>query len=353
MFVAEVGMAMARRESGKEVAIEFGGDIHEYTELYGPKEFAGVPYLNDRELFDFNEHFIELGGPVQGRTFDVLILVVLMFGLFVVLGGFALMLAGTGKPNPPPSLLLLFMLALSAFAIFASGLYWYTYLRGIFLTALTARYRFNRTTGKVYVLRPKAFGGNVVLDWDRVQAHPDWCAPRDLKPGFQHDPALRAKRQGVAGGHFGRKGLVLYWPPLDAKDPERKGEDIIWVGQWLQGRNLWAYVRVFMEEGMDAVPAPEEEEWRRKGRSSMWQHLWESQLDPVLRAAKLKGNPDPRSAVDLADYLMELPFLPLNTLAQWLCYWPTFPEEWNSDCGQQRREDGIGPEEPLRWVAKV
>ena len=241
----------------------------------------------------------------------------------------------------------------AAICEFAFGFYWYTYLRGIFLTALTARYRFNRTTGKVYVLRPKAFGGNVVLDWHRVKAHPDWCAPRDLKPGFQHDPALRAKRQGVAGGHFGRRGLVLYWPPLDAKDPERKGEDIIWVGQWLQGKNLWAYIRVFMEEGMDAVPAPEEDEWRRKGRSSMWQHLWESQLDPVLRAAKLKGNPDPRSAVDLADYLMELPFLPLNTLAQWLCYWPTFPEEWNSDCGQQRREDGIGPEEPLRWVAKA
>ena len=32
---------------------------------------------------------------------------------------------------------------------------------------------------------------------------------------------------------------------------------------------------------------------------------------------------------------------------------PTFPEEWNGDCGQKRRESGIGPEEPLRWVAKV
>lgn len=350
MFVAEVGMAMARREFGKKAAIEFGGDIHEYTELYGPNEFAGIPYLNDRELFDLNEHFIEIGGPVQGRTFDFLILAVLVLAVsapFVAL--VALSLSDSG--------LELTDWAIGGCLMLLGGIgftvYWYTYLRGIFLTALTARYRFNRTIGKVYVLRPKAFGGNVVLDWHRVKAHPNWCAPHDLKPGFQHDPALRAKRQGVAGGHFGRKGLVLYWPPLDAKDPERKGEDIIWVGQWLQGKNLWAYVRVFMEEGMDAVPAPEEDEWRRKGRSSMWQHLWESQLDPVLRAAKLKGNPDPRSAVDLADYLMELPFLPLNTLAQWLCYWPTFPEEWNSDCGQKRRESGIGPEEPLRWVAKV
>jgi hypothetical protein len=49
---------------------------------------------------------------------------------------------------------------------------------------------------------------------------------------------------------------------------------------------------------------------------------------------------------------MEMPVLPFNTLAQWLCYWPTFPKEWNSDCGQRRSEKGIGPEEPLRWEVK-
>lgn len=53
---------------------------------------------------------------------------------------------------------------------------------------------------------------------------------------------------------------------------------------------------------------------------------------------------------DSSPFLLELPeelVLPV------LGYWPKFPEEWNSDCGQKRRESGIGPEEPLRWAAKV
>ncbi|PZQ71728.1 MAG: hypothetical protein DI563_17155 [Variovorax paradoxus] len=228
---------------------------------------------------------------------------------------------------------------------------WYLLLRANFLTALTARYRFNRTTGKVYVLRPRQFGGNAVLDWHRVRAHPNWCAPPDLKPGWQHDEALRNKRRGLGGGYMMRRGLVLYWPPFDESDPQRKGEDILWVGQWLAGRELWEYIRLFMERGMDAVPKPESDEYRRKGRLSMCQHLWEEQLDSTVREARLKGNPDPRGAVTLGDYVREVPFLPLNTLAQWLCWWPTFPKEWNSDCGQRRRESGIGPEEPLRWAA--
>ena len=59
-----------------------------------------------------------------------------------------------------------------------------------------------------------------------------------------------------------------------------------------------------------------------------------------------------KSIDTLGMYLGEVPFLPFNSMAQWLCWWPTFPEEWNSDCGQKRRENGIGPEEPLRWKVK-
>lgn len=261
------------------------------------------------------------------------------------------MLTNLGNPEAP--LAAAIMAALTTFGLFVFGYYWYILLRGIFLTALTARYRFNRTTGKVYVLRPRQFGGNVVLDWRRVKAHPNWCARGDLKPGFQYDPDLRTQRQSTAGGHFGRKGLALYWPPFDPNDPERKGEDIIWVGQTIDGKPLWEYIRVFMQEGMKAVPAPDLDEYRRKGRFSMWQQLWEDELKPDVRMAKLKGHLNPRSAVALGRILMEVPFLPFNTLAQWLCYWPTFPKEWNSDCGQKRREKGIGPEEPLRWKAKA
>jgi len=353
MFAAEVGFAYDKRKLGKKVAVEHSGDIHQHTVLYGPEDSAGVPYLNDHELFDFNEHFIELGSRVQGRSFDFMLLGVGVLMVLMPASFLVWMLVEVGGPKSPPIPVIIGLIALTTCMLFLFGFYWYTYLRAIFLTALTARYRFNRTTGKVYVLRPRQFGGNAVLDWRRVKAHPNWYAVRDLKPGFQYDPDLRAQRQSVAGGHFGHKGLVLYWPPLDPNGPERKGEDIIWVGQTLDGRPLWEYIRVFMQEGMDAVPAPGPDEYRRKGRFSMWQQLWEDELEPDVRMAKLKGNLNPLSAVALGRILMEVPFLPFNTLAQWLCYWPTFPKEWNSDCGQKRREKGIGPEEPLRWKAKA
>lgn len=43
----------------------------------------------------------------------------------------------------------------------------------------------------------------------------------------------------------------------------------------------------------------------------------------------------------------------LNWLAECLCYWPVFPVGWNSEVGQMRRENGIGPEQPLTWPAKL
>jgi hypothetical protein len=234
------------------------------------------------------------------------------------------------------------------------GFTWYGLLRSTFLTALTARYRFNRTTGKVYVLRPKKFGGNAVLDWNRVKAHLTWCAAGAFEPGFQHDPAQRLARQSEGGGFFMMRSLLLYWPPLDPDDFDRKGEDFILVGRWVTPpAGLWEYIRRFMEEGMDAVPTPKPYDYRRKGRLSMWQQLWEDDLDPFLREARLKGGEEPMSAVSVGALLADLPTRPTNSMAQWLCYWPRFPKEWNSDCGQKRREKGIGPEEPLRWTAKI
>jgi hypothetical protein len=59
------------------------------------------------------------------------------------------------------------------------------------------------------------------------------------------------------------------------------------------------------------------------------------------------------SSATFTNYATNFLWAPLHSLAERLCYWPTFPEEWNSDCGQKRRESGIGPEEPLRWPCRV
>ena len=79
-------------------------------------------------------------------------------------------------------------------------------------------------------------------------------------------------------------------------------------------------------------------------------HLW--RVDEA-RARDRDGTVGVRMQVQTsANFLISFLWTPLRSLAERLCSWPTFPEEWNSDCGQKRRESGLGPEEPLRWEAK-
>ncbi|MDR2324182.1 MAG: MFS transporter [Acidovorax sp.] len=352
MFEAPVALAWDRRQHGQKAAVEIVGDIHEYTKLYSSKESVDYPWINARQLFDFNEHFIEWGSPVRDRGGAFMTSLLVMLLVIMPILGFYWIYIYNNEFTVTSVLILLGGLL---FGWLSTTVYWYIYLRATLLTALCARYRFNRTTRKVYVLRPRQFGGNVVLDWDRVQAHPYWRAPGNLKlePGFQHNTGLREARANASGGFMMTRGLLLYWPPLDAEDPNRKGEELLWVGQWQSGVSDWEYIRRFMEEGMDAVPKPEASHYRRKGRSTMLQHYWEEEMDPEIRQAELLGEPDPRAKLSFIGRLLPLPFLFANSLGQWLCYWPTFPKEWNSDCGQKRRESGIGPEEPLRWEAKL
>ncbi|WP_081017388.1 hypothetical protein [Ralstonia solanacearum] len=173
-----------------------------------------------------------------------------------------------------------------------------------------------------------------------------------MTPDQIDDKFARQLRQERGGGPFGMRGLVLYWPPFDPNDPERKGEDVLWVGPKLAGEGLWQYIRTFMEEGMDKVPEPNEYEWLRKGFHTPGQHLEETELS-ASRVLDDIGGRGKNSAQTQFTFLMTFLWAPLHCLAERLCTWPTFPEEWNSDCGQKRREDGIGPEEPLRWTPSL
>jgi hypothetical protein len=58
------------------------------------------------------------------------------------------------------------------------------------------------------------------------------------------------------------------------------------------------------------------------------------------------------SALTNATFWASGVWAPFHWLGERMCTWPTFPKEWNSDCGQLRRESGIGPEEPLRWTPR-
>lgn len=333
MFTFEAGLRSNVNELGKKKAVELVGDINEYTGRYTPHEPDGEPVavpglLTSRCLFDFNEHFIELSNGGEDLRSLSFLLVILMFviGPAIPLVSAIAMFFSGGFDFWTffSSTLLLGALALCNFL-------WPIIVSPAFFTSLRPRYRFNRTTRKVYVVRPKRYGGNVILDWDRVQAHVRWRVSGRMGHEQLSDPTARLIRQS----NLERAGLVLYWPPLDASDPERKGEDILWVGpEFVFGEFPWQYIRTFMEEGMDAVPSPGEKDWLRKGFSSPGELMRDNASDSTL--------------VNVSAFI----WWPVQSLAERLCYWPTFPEEWNSDCGQKRRESGIGPEEPLRWEAR-
>lgn len=368
MFLNESGYQFERRRGDTAKAIAYYADINEHTRLYSIDEGAHPRGVNDpkptrkeklktqeiaqpklfiaRTLFDFNEHFIELSnGEENKRSLGFMLAILFELGI-----GFPLQMAVSllfeSAPVWVACVVLSFSLAVIALVYF---LFWPHVLAPAFFTALRARYRFNRTTRKVYVLRPKKYGGNAVLDWDRVEAHVKWAPPKSWT-AEELASSEEARRDRLLSAGID-SNLLLYWPPLDPTDPERKGEDVIWVGPNGSGEPLWQYIRTFMEDGMQAVPQPSEYNWLRKGFSSPGQHMEETVMHGSLVRDKIVG--EGTSGATAANFGLNVLWAPLHTLAERLCYWPTFPEEWNSDCGQKRRESGIGPEEPLRWVAKV
>ena len=350
MFDAEAGLLAYQKKEGRRRAIELVADINRWTTLYGskdlPTEKAQSSLGLDRVLFDYNEHFIEMSNMGEEDRSMMFMLLVLMMLVMPALPVYAVIGDLFSSEFGGASWVMVAVLIGIFFLIRAL---WPQGFAPNFFTALRARYRFNRTTGKVYVLRPARYGGNVVLDWSRVKAHVNWCAPREMTWQDLDYPSARKARQDDGGGPMMMRGLVLYWPPLDSDDPERKGEEVLWVGPRAAGEGLWQYNRTFMEEGIDAVPEPKHYNWLRKGFQTPGQHLEETQLGPSRALEEVTGE---SRAMTTAVAVSAAPWTPLHSLAERLCYWPTFPEEWNSDCGQKRREDGLGPEEPLRWAPK-
>ncbi|SOY73568.1 NADH-quinone oxidoreductase subunit J [Cupriavidus taiwanensis] len=351
MFDIEATLHVHKKKYGQKEAIEFIADINRHTKIYRPNDLLGVrPGLDwMRTLFDYNENFIELSNIGEENRSTVFSLVAFFFFLLGVAVFFLfLMLPDSAIFSSEWWLDFAFGIGLACIPLTYIVIIWPHQIAPNFFTCLRARYRFNRVTRKVYVLRPDRYGGNVILDWDRVRAHPAWCAPREMEPHEIDNNYARQRRQENAGGELRIRGLVLYWPPLDPNDPQRKGEDVLWVGPKLSGESLWQYIRTFMEDGIDKVPVPNEYEWLRKGFHSPSQHVEETELGPS-RALDDLGGRGKDSMQTQTLFVGSAIWAPLHCLAERLCKWPTFPTEWNSDCGMRRREDGIGPEEPLRW----
>jgi len=180
-------------------------------------------------------------------------------------------------------------------------------IRPSFFTFARGRIRFNRVTRKVYVLRPKFAGGNVVLDWDRICAVLDWTI---------YDTIFR-RRENT---RLQRRALVLYCKPIDINDPRGLGEDCLFVGPSLSASSeaapLWEYIRRYMAHGPGQASIPErigQEQTTYCGKLSAEQY-------------KLEQRPG----------FMETGF---HMMSQVTCSWPVFPKEWQSDSGIGEPED--------------
>lgn len=375
MFIFEAAFQHEKRSRGIHSALKYHADVAGETRLYGPKEgaarreegsrkptrkerneqeaFARPSFSSMRAVFDFNEHFIELSNPGgMARSLALMLFVVAIVPgislIYLLVGDAFGILQGALQLTRDRLIGMGIGFGFLIFSLTVFYFLWGSIFASAFFTSLRARYRFNRTKRTVYVLRPKRYGGNAVLDWDRVQAHVNWVPPSSWTPSqIANDPVAREARS-LEGRRT--RYLLLYWPPLDANDPERKGEDIIWVGDEGAGESLWQYIRTYMEEGMSSVPWPGADHWLRKGFSGASEHLEETVMHRSHANDDLAG--ERTSTGTYVNYAANMPWAPLNSLAERLCYWPTFPEEWGSDCGQKRRESGIGPEEPMRWAVK-
>ena len=96
--------------------------------------------------------------------------------------------------------------------------------------------RFNRVTRQVYLHRPRYAGGITVLDWEKVS------------------PQAAVGEEEAA--NIGRQ-LILLWDPVVTGLPHFH---LVFVGKVADGTsdivNLWEFIRRYMEEGPQSVPAP-------------------------------------------------------------------------------------------------
>lgn len=96
--------------------------------------------------------------------------------------------------------------------------------------------RFNRITRQVYLHRPRFAGGITVFDWEHVSA--------ETVVGEEES------------ANIGRK-LILSWGP---RLPDLPHLHVVFVGKRADGTsdivNLWEFIRRYMEEGPQSVPAP-------------------------------------------------------------------------------------------------
>ncbi|AXV83783.1 hypothetical protein [Ralstonia solanacearum] len=327
MFTAEHGYQVARRRSVKEgrKCIQADGQKKQWAIDEACGVSVALPGTSDKCIYAQNNGYLELSNPGWDKQ-DVAVLgtvAVFPFAMFIVwiwycfavnpiiFGRVIVVFWVSTQTSSAGDLwfgwLLCFPLAVGALFL----LYLHFGINGAhtaFFTDARGRIRFNRLTRKVYVLRPKKCGGNVVLDWNRIRAIVDM-------DGYD----LLLRRNAAPERELPYYALILYHPPFDEGDPASCGEDALFVGPFLRSKedaaSLWEYIRRYMEygPGHQGIPATSPIE------SSTYCGISSSQQRQLENRFASGGF-----------------FYWLSVVT---CTWPKFPKEWESDSGIGEPED--------------
>lgn len=231
----------------KHLAISRAGKLKHEDELPGVQERTSENPNAEGSLYDFNETYIEVmaGGSQARRGVITFITLMVMYVVYKQTSMTVLLntvwFTGVYYSGGDPATMADYAVALFMAAL-AAGLF-YVVIRYVRIIINLENFvqrrlliRFNRVTRQVYLHRPRFAGGITVLDWEQV-------TPQSVVGQEEAE-------------NIGRQVLLL-WDPAVTGLPHLH---LVFVGKTADGTsdlvNLWEFIRRYMEEGPESVPAP-------------------------------------------------------------------------------------------------
>ena len=201
----------------------------------------------DGSIYEFNERYIELSAGESQERRGVVTYISIIVGYFLfrflsfTIFANAVWFTGVHSSLKIPATSGDFIFGI--FMALLTGALFYVVMRYVRVFISLENFvqrrmliRFNRVTHQVYLHRPRFTGGVTVFAWDQVSAE-----------------AVVGEEESA---NIGRK-LILSWGP---SMPDLPHLHVVFVGKRADGTsdmvNLWEFIRRYMEEGPQSVPAP-------------------------------------------------------------------------------------------------
>ncbi|MDH0093681.1 hypothetical protein N7373_19705 [Achromobacter mucicolens] len=273
---------------------------------------------SNESLYAHTEEFIDVRTPNDEKRGVITIFLSCIFGIILYAAfdagavAFRKILAGYGNRGNALAGTDYFFLITLPLACFVFAALYIKCTFGFFrLESLTARriiIRFNRLTRKVYLLRPKHLGGVRIMDWDKAEVVID---------------KNMSEVEGTGGF------VILAWDKGDGVDLEGTATDnieVTFVGKPTRNASellaFWEYIRRYMENGPDTVPAPKKLVSKVPWPWLSFKAAWGLDTQ-FLRHSALW--------VFVVANLLMLPAILIHAAGHWisllLCYEPRFPRD--------------------------